>query len=88
MFILAVNSTHVMISTINGISSTSSAVPGLTQDDSDISYCNAINLPEHCSKSQICHCPHLIELKLCEVYEFLLIDARGEFKILSVKKRN
>lgn len=72
------NEEQVVIGTINDITSTNSPVPGLTQDDSDVRYCNENNLPENCNGSAICHCPHLVELELCEVYEFFLRDDRGK----------
>lgn len=65
---------------INGIANIGYVMPGLSQNDSDVSYCNAENLPIDCRNKPTCHCPHLVELKLCEVYEFLLTDgARMNF---------
>lgn len=69
-----------MVSTMNGIANAQSSVPRLTQDDSNVPYCNADKLPEHCFDQISCHCSHLVELELCEVYEFQLIDVRGETK--------
>lgn len=65
------------IGTINKISSTTSPVPGLTQNDSTVRYCNEHDLPKTCTGDSICYCPHLVQLKLCGVYEFLLMDVRG-----------
>lgn len=60
---------------INGIANTGYVMPGLSQDDSDISYCDAEHLPSGCDSTySICHCSHLVKLKLCELYEFLLTD--------------
>lgn len=68
----------VMVGMINGITNTMSPVPGLSQDDSDVAYCNADHLPERCKNEVICHCPHLVELELCEVYEFIIRDNRSK----------
>lgn len=65
-----------MISTINDIASIVSPVPGLTQDDSFVSYCNPNNLSQNCDSSSVCHCPHLIEFELCKVYEFFIYDTK------------
>lgn len=70
----------VMVSTMNGIANAQSSVPRLTQDDSNVPYCSADKLPEYCFDKISCHCSHLVELELCEVYEFQLIDVRGETK--------
>lgn len=55
-----------------------SPVPGLVQDDSNVGYCNADNLPKPTGialdNSTFYHCPHLISLELNKVYEFVLID--------------
>lgn len=68
-----------MVSMMNNIASTHSPVPGLTQDDSAVRYCNANNLPDHSDKDlpdghPVYYCPHLIPLELGEVYELLLQD--------------
>lgn len=68
---------EVMVSSINGIVNMASPVPGLTQNDSNVQYCNANNLPENheirLNNTIGYNCPHLIPLKLNKVYEFLLI---------------
>lgn len=69
-----------MAGMINGISYVMAPVPGLTQDDSHVSYCNGDNLPKSCNGSPICHCPHLIELEHCKVYELMVRDQRSKFK--------
>lgn len=61
-----------MVNMINNIASTHFPIPGLTQDDSNVPYCNAENKPSNCDQS-VCHCPHLVELDMCEVYDFLFI---------------
>lgn len=64
-----------MVGTINKITFAGTPMPGLTQNDSSIKYCNADNKNEHnCDNDTVCHCPHLIQLELCQVYEFLLIS--------------
>lgn len=74
---------------INGIANTGYVMPGLSQDDSDIPYCNADHLPNHCDSTySICHCSHLVKLKLCEVYEFLLTDGACMQFFLSTKLKN
>lgn len=66
------------VATINRIANSQSPVPGLVQDDSNVGYCNASNLPEKSDLARdnkaVYHCPHRIELELDKVYEFLLID--------------
>lgn len=70
----------VMIGSINNIASSHNPVPGLTQNDSAVAYCNADNLPSNCEQS-VCHCPHLVELKLCEAYDFLLTDNGRKYNL-------
>lgn len=65
---------HSMVAMISNISSMEKSVPLLTQDDSDMEFCNAENLPPHCDTESVCHCSHMIELNLCKVYEFYLTD--------------
>lgn len=66
------------VATINRIANVKSSVPGLVQDDSNIRYCNADNLPERqdmaFDNKTVYHCPHRIELQLDKVYDMLLID--------------
>lgn len=66
------------VATINRIANAQSPVPGLIQNDSNVRYCDANNLPEKYEMAldgqPVYHCPHLIELELDKVYEFLLID--------------
>lgn len=57
---------------INGISSMMGSVPGLTQDDTMVPYCNAGNLPDGCNSTSVCHCTHLVELNYHQPYAFLL----------------
>ncbi|XP_031624237.1 laccase-3-like isoform X2 [Contarinia nasturtii] len=64
-----------VISAINNISMMHPPISVLTQDDSDVKYCNAKNLPANCDRQDLCNCIHLIPLKLCEVYEFFLYDS-------------
>lgn len=72
-----------MVSMMNNIASTHPPVPGLLQDDSNVPYCNANNLPDDCDKdiengNPVCYCPHLIQLDIGEVYELLLLDDECE----------
>lgn len=66
------------VAAVNNIAFASSPVPGLTQDDSNVGYCNVNNLPEKYDVSPdgqtVYYCPHLIQLKLDKVYELLLTD--------------
>lgn len=66
------------VATINRIANAASSVPGLVQNDSNVRYCNANNLPDKYDLAKdnrtIYHCTHLIPLELDKVYEFLLID--------------
>lgn len=63
-----------LVAMINNISASHTPVPLLTQDDSDVPFCNADNLPPNCDSNSICHCNHVVELELCKNYEFLLTD--------------
>lgn len=72
-------STKAMVSMINKIAYMQTPIPGLLQDDSDVPYCNADNLPTHSDKdmptgSPVYYCPHMIDLELGELYEFTLLD--------------
>lgn len=73
-----------MVAMMNNIASGHASVPGLTQDDSAEPYCNANNLTGNCDRGfngvLVCYCPHLIQLDLGEVYEFLLLDDEGKHK--------
>lgn len=66
------------VATVNNIANSPTPVPGLIQDDSSVCYCNANNLPEKydvgLDGQPIYHCPHLIQLKVDEVYEFVLTN--------------
>lgn len=66
-----------MVATVNDILTSSYPVPGLTQDDSAVPYCNADNLPPDCRGGSVCHCPHLVQLELCKTYEFLIETGGG-----------
>lgn len=66
-----------MLGTINGIANINPPSPPLVQGDDGISYCTGDNKPTNCTYSDSCHCIHLIELGLCEVYELLLFDTSG-----------
>lgn len=70
---------------INNITFKSSPVPGLIEDDSNVHYCNMNNLPDHCNATSVCQCTHLINLELCEVYEFILINDGRKNKNIDVK---
>lgn len=70
-----------MVGMINNIASMGTPIPGLTQYDEDIPYCNADNLPDGCDSRKVCHCPHLIQLDVCKVYEFFLRDAGGKASV-------
>lgn len=63
---------------MNRIANVQPSVPGLIQDDSHVSYCNADKLPKICDIAMdnrtVCQCSHLIELDLGQVYEFLLVN--------------
>lgn len=63
---------------MNRIANVPPPVPGLIQDDSNVSYCNADKLPKICDIAMdnrtVCHCTHLIELDVGQVYEFLLVN--------------
>ena len=66
------------LTVMNRIANVHPSVPGLIQDDSHVSYCNADKLPKTCDMAldnqTVCHCSHLIELELGQVYEFLLVN--------------
>lgn len=66
------------VTLINRIANVHSPMPMLVQDDSTVAYCNATHMPEKYETAMdgkpIAYCPHLIELKLGKVYEFLLVD--------------
>lgn len=66
-----------MVGMINNIASMGTPIPGLTQNDDDVPYCSAENLPADCVNQTVCHCPHLVQLDTCKVYEFFLYDAGG-----------
>lgn len=66
------------LATINRIANVHSTVPALTQDDSDVVYCNAEKLPKESDigldKQPVYLCTHQIELQLGKVYDIVLID--------------
>lgn len=66
------------LTAINRIANVLPSVPGLVQDDSHVSYCNADKLPNTCHTAidnrTVCQCSHLIELELGQVYELLLVN--------------
>lgn len=66
------------MSLINNIANVYPSIPPLIQDDSTIEYCNATYMPDRCDTTMdgkvIAYCPHLIELKLGKVYEFLMVN--------------
>lgn len=68
-----------MVGVVNRISFVSPSVPVLTNDDSEVAYCNEHSKPDSCQGSDNlnCHCTHLVELELCEVYEFIIRDNRS-----------
>lgn len=68
----------LMVGVINGITFVSPPVPGLTQNDSEVAYCNEHIKPNSCQGLDICHCSHLIELEPCEVYDFVIQDYKGK----------
>lgn len=70
--------TKVMMSTINGIANVFFPAPPLIQDISNVPICNANQMPDSCTDSEPCHCNHLIELDLNEVYEIQIFDHKGE----------
>lgn len=67
-----------MVTLINRIAHVHPPVPALTQDDSKLNYCNAKNMPEKCDtgvdEKPVAYCPHVVELRLGKVYEFLMVD--------------
>lgn len=71
-----------MVSMVNKIASMMTPVPGLVQDDSDVPYCNATNLPKEHDKDivtgePVYYCPHAIQLELGQLYEIILIDDKS-----------
>lgn len=66
-----------MVTVINRIANVNPPLPPLIQD-AGIAYCNSNQMPENCVTAadgkSIAYCPHLIDLKLGEVYELLLVD--------------
>lgn len=68
-----------MMATINNIANMNAAAPPLIQGDFDVPYCNEETRLDRCMEWGTCHCVHLIELNLCEVYELLLFDASSEY---------
>lgn len=75
--LLAFNTVSITGS-VNNIITTTPPMPGLTQDDSSIQYCSANQLPSGCNATTLCSCPHLIELKLNKVYDFIFLDGDGK----------
>lgn len=73
-----------MVTLINRIANIHPPIPALTQDDSDITYCNAKNMPKKYDTGvdgrPIAYCPHVIEIKMGEVYEFLMMDDDRTYK--------
>lgn len=69
---------NAYVTLINRIASVHPPIPGLIQDDSDIAYCNAKKIPKRLDTAMdgqpVAYCPHVIELKLGQVYEFLMVD--------------
>lgn len=67
-----------MVAMINNISSMESPVPGLTQDDADVPYCNENNKPLNCNNGTTCHCIHKVKLGLGKINDFWFYDAGGK----------
>lgn len=67
-----------MVTLINRIANVHPPMPPLIQDDAGIAYCNAKNMPQKYDTAidgnPVAYCPHVIELKLGDVYEFLMVD--------------
>lgn len=65
------------VAVVNQIAHMPGPVPGLTQDDSNVHYCNSGNLPDNYDTTpgngSVYYCTHLMPLKLDKVYEVLLI---------------
>lgn len=63
---------------INRISNIHPPIPPLIQDDSNVEYCNADEMPKKFDTAKdgepITYCSHKIDLELGEVYEFLATD--------------
>lgn len=75
LYLPAVLNAAVMIPNLNGISNMHFPQPPLTQPMPNIAYCNADN-KTNCAGGggAICHCPHIVPLDLCGVYEFQLTN--------------
>lgn len=61
-----------MVAMINNISSTMAPMPGLTQNDCYVPYCNSKELPSTCNSNSPCYCTHLVQLDYCKPYAFVL----------------
>lgn len=64
---------------INKIVNVGTPQPGLVQDDSNVPYCSADNLPnkhdtDMPSGEPVYYCPHLVQLELGELYEITILD--------------
>lgn len=66
------------LATINRIVHVPAAVPGLTQNDSSVEYCNAEKLPNKwdiaTDNQPVYLCSHQIELELGKAYDVLMVD--------------
>ncbi|XP_031622396.1 laccase-4-like isoform X2 [Contarinia nasturtii] len=65
---------NVLRSMINNISFIHPWKPILTQNYSDVPFCDAEHLPLGCSPTTICECIQVIKLELCKIYEFHVYD--------------
>lgn len=62
---------------------TDTPVPGLTQDDSFVPYCNESTLANGAAIEGWHFCSHLIQLEVNEVVDFLVTDVNSKFSNLS-----
>lgn len=69
-----------LLTNMNSIVSGTSPVPGLTQKDYFVPYCDASNFSD--DDGQLHFCTHRIEIKLNEVVDFVLHDLGGELFLM------
>lgn len=88
-FSLSAFNSVTITGSVNNIVTTTPPMPGLTQDDSSVPYCNAKQLPSGCNATTLCSCPHINELQLNKVYDFIFLDADGKtFRFLDIWLNN
>lgn len=78
-FFFAAVGTKSLLGQINNIVYMDTPVPGLTQDDSFVRYCNESTVANKNTTEGLHYCTHRIEMELYETVDLLLFDEGSKF---------